>query len=138
VSRQNTAWRHLGGDGHETFEFRPLRIWQAVQPASDSVQNASGGQARQDDPGRIDGVQIAGAQQPLLVGQIKDALGVGVGEHGESMFRLFVQCNISTKKRNILMQSCLVPLLGSRTADHRSPNQRGSARGHSLFPRTSA
>jgi hypothetical protein len=69
-------------------------IGQAVETAPDPVQKTSSGQARQDDPGRIDGVQIAGAQQPLLTGQIEDTLGVGVGEHGGSMFRLFVQCNI--------------------------------------------
>jgi len=85
--------RHLGGDGRETLEFRSLRIRQAVQTAPDPFQNASGGQARENDPGRIDGVQIDGAQQPLLAGQIEDALGVGGGEHGVSVFRLFAQCN---------------------------------------------
>jgi hypothetical protein len=29
---------------------------------------------------------------------LRAALGVGVGEHGGSMFRFFVQCRISTKK----------------------------------------
>jgi hypothetical protein len=70
--------------------LRPCGVRQAVEATSDLLQQTSGGQARQDDPGRIDGVQIAGAQQPLLAGQIEDALGVGVGCMDRSMFRLFV------------------------------------------------
>ena len=46
-------------------------------------------------------IQIAGAQQPLLAGQIEDALIVGTGEHGWSMFRYFVECNFWKTKRNI-------------------------------------
>ena len=56
--------------------------------------------ARQDDPGRADGVQIAGAQQPSLAGRIKDALGVGLGEHGRRMFHYFVESNVRTENRN--------------------------------------
>jgi hypothetical protein len=41
---------------------------------------------------------------------LRDALGVGVGEHGGSMFRFFVQCRISTKKRNSLMQQAATEL----------------------------
>ncbi|CQR42176.1 protein of unknown function (plasmid) [Thiomonas sp. Sup16B3] len=93
--------RHLGGDGHETLKFRPVGVRQTVQATPNLFQQASGGQARQDDPGRIDGVQIAGAQHPLLAGQNEDALSVCVGEHGWSMFRLFVECNRSTKNRSM-------------------------------------
>ena len=91
--------RHLGGDGHQTLVLRSLRVRQAVQTTPDLLQQASGGQARQDDPGRVDGVQIAGAQQPFLADQIEDALGVGVGAHGWSMVRLFVECNILDEKQ---------------------------------------
>lgn len=36
----------------------------------------------QNDPRRTDGVQIACAQQPLLAGQIEDALSVRTVDHG--------------------------------------------------------
>ena len=58
------------------------------------VQQTSGGEARQDNPWRTDGVQIDGAQQPLLACQIEDALGVSVGGHDRQMFRLFFQYSI--------------------------------------------
>jgi hypothetical protein len=45
--------------------------------------------------------KIAGAKQSLLAGQTEDALGVGVGKHGWSMFLLFVECNTWTKNRNV-------------------------------------
>ncbi|MFV0600512.1 MAG: hypothetical protein ACK5NE_01570, partial [Brachymonas sp.] len=42
----------------------------------------------------FDGIQIAGAQKPLLVSQIKNALGVGVGKHGSEYvpFIRLMQC----------------------------------------------
>ena len=69
-------------------------VGQAVQATPDPVQQASGGQARQNDPGRVDGVQIARAQQSLLAGQIEDALAVRVGGHGRIVFHIFVQCSM--------------------------------------------
>jgi hypothetical protein len=71
---------------------------QAVEAAPKLVQQAVGGQARQDDSGRIDGIKITGAQKPLLAGQIENALSMGEGGHGRSMFRLFSKFNCSTKK----------------------------------------
>jgi hypothetical protein len=44
---------------------------------------------RQDNAGRFDSVQITGAQQPFPAGWIEDALGVGDGAHGGSLFRFF-------------------------------------------------
>jgi hypothetical protein len=38
---------------------------QAVKAVPDPVQQAGGDQARQDDPWRVDDVQIADAQQPF-------------------------------------------------------------------------
>jgi hypothetical protein len=101
--------RHLCGDGHQTLVFGPVGVRQAIEAATDLFQLASSGQARQDDPGRVDGAQIAGAQQPLLAGQIEDALGVGVCEHGVSMFQNVVQRNISTKIRNMLVPEPMAP-----------------------------
>ncbi|OJX02320.1 MAG: hypothetical protein BGO72_01065 [Burkholderiales bacterium 70-64] len=69
-------------------------IQWAVEAASNPVQQTSGGEARQDNPWRTDGVQIDGAQQPLLACQIEDALGVSVGGHDRQMFRLFFQYSI--------------------------------------------
>ena len=69
----------------------PLGFRQAVQTTPNPFQQTGGGQALQDDPGRIDGVQIAGAQQPPLAGQSEDTLGVDLGGHGPSMFRRFVE-----------------------------------------------
>ena len=40
-------------------------------------------------------------KQPFLAGQIEDALSMGTGEHGWSMFRYFVECNFLKTKRNI-------------------------------------
>ena len=74
--------RHLRGDGRKAFVLRTRMAGQAIEAAPDLVQQASSGQPRQDDPGRVNGVQIAGAQQPLLAGQSEDALDVGTGEHG--------------------------------------------------------
>lgn len=62
--------RHLGGDGGEAFESRSLRVRQSVQATPHPLQPATGGQARQDDPGRLNGVQIAGAQQSLAADKI--------------------------------------------------------------------
>jgi hypothetical protein len=100
--------RHLGGNGHEALVFGRLGLRQAVQATPNPVQQTRSGQAGQDDPRRIDGAQIAGAQQPLLAGQTEDALGMGVGKHGRSMFLLFVDCTIWTKYRN--SQVGLLPL----------------------------
>jgi len=61
-----------------------------LKTTPDPYHQSCGSHARQDDPGRAEGVQIAGAQQPSLASQIKDALGVGLGEHGWNMFRFFV------------------------------------------------
>ncbi|BAP88789.1 succinate dehydrogenase flavoprotein subunit [Burkholderiales bacterium GJ-E10] len=72
---------HPGGDKGKTLEFRYLCAWQTVKTTPDPFQQSCGSHAREDDPGRADGVQIAGAQQPSLASQIKDALGVGLGEH---------------------------------------------------------
>ena len=77
-------------------------VGQAVEAAPDPVQQTSGGQAREDDPGRADGVQIDGAQQSLLASQIEDTPGVGVGRHGWSVFHLFAKCSIVDIFRNIL------------------------------------
>lgn len=74
--------RYLGGDGAKALEFRNLCIRQTVQATPHLLQQTRGGQARQNDPRRTDGVQIAGAQQPLLAGQFEDALSVGTGVHG--------------------------------------------------------
>jgi len=76
--------RRLGRHHHEAFVFRDRMTGQAIEAAPDPVQQASGDQARQDDPGRVDGVQIAGAQQSLLAGQIEHALAVRVGGYGRS------------------------------------------------------
>lgn len=43
---------------------------------------------------------IAGAQQPLLAGQIEHALAVGVGGHGRRLFHLFSQCSNREKIGN--------------------------------------
>ena len=95
--------RRFGRHHHEAFVFRCRMVRQAVEATPDPVQQASGGQARQDDPGRVDGVQIAGAQQTLLTGQIEHALAVGVGGHGSGMFHIFSQCSILEKHRNIAL-----------------------------------
>jgi hypothetical protein len=71
---------------HHAVGFHPR-----VNIGSAGWVNIGSAPTRQDDPWRIDGVQIAGAQQSLLAGQTEDALGVSVGEHGWSMFRLFVE-----------------------------------------------
>jgi hypothetical protein len=94
--------RHLGCHHHEAFVFRDRMAGWAVQATPDPVQQTSGGQACQDDPGHVDGVQIAGAQQPLLAGQIEDALAVGAGGHGRIMFHVFAKCSIWEKNRNTL------------------------------------
>ncbi len=90
---------------------------------------------RQDDPGRIDGVQIAGAQQPLLAGQIKDALGVGVGEHGEEYVSLIRPKHYLDEKKDQPRAAVFGSVFGDRTADRRRPNQRGIARRRPVFPR---
>lgn len=64
--------------------------------------------AGKNDPGRAHGVQIAGAQQPSLAGQIKDALGVGIGGHDESMFRIFsINVNLPNKWNMVMCGDCL-------------------------------
>ena len=70
--------------------FRSLVVRQAVQATPNPLQQASGGQARQDNPGRIDRVQIAGAKQSFLADKSQDSRGVSIGKHDVSMFRLFV------------------------------------------------
>jgi hypothetical protein len=80
---------------------------QALEIAADLVQQVGGRQARQNEPGWVDGTQVAGAQQPFLADQNEDALSVGVGKDGESMFRLFVDGNILTKIRNTPVPSAL-------------------------------
>jgi hypothetical protein len=80
--------------------FRDRITGQTVETAPDFIQQTSGRQPCQDDPGHFDGVQITGAQQTFLTGQVKEALGMSVGEHDGSMFHLFFKRNILTKKRN--------------------------------------
>lgn len=99
VSRQNTACGTLAAT---TTRPSCSETGWPVQATPDPVQQTSGGQACQDDPGHVDGVQIAGAQQPLLAGQIEDALAVGAGGHGRIMFHVFAKCSIWEKNRNTL------------------------------------
>lgn len=82
--------RSLGGHGAQAVELRWLCAWQAVQAPPHPFQQASSGESREDDAGRVDGIQIAGANQPLLAGQAKNALGVGIGVHGQILFQYFV------------------------------------------------
>ena len=81
--------------------LRTLVTGQTVEAASDLVEQASGYQPRQHNPRCFNGIQITRAQQPLLMNQIEDALGVGVGDHSESMFLLFAKYNNLTTERNI-------------------------------------
>ena len=63
---------------------------QSVETAPDTLQLAGGRQARKHHPWSTDSVQIAGAQQFLLLEQVKDALLMSSVLHKRSMFRLFV------------------------------------------------
>lgn len=50
--------------------------WQTVEAAPDTLQLPGSGQTCQHHPRRADGVQVAGAQEALLVEQGKSALGM--------------------------------------------------------------
>ena len=88
IKKDDTVVVLAGGDKGKTLKFRHLCAWQTVKTTPDPFQQSCCSHARQDDPGRADGVQIAGTQQPSLAGQIKDALGVGVRGHDQSVFRI--------------------------------------------------
>lgn len=81
-TERKPSLRRFGCHHHKAFVLRYRMIRQSIEAAPHPVQQTSVDQTRQDDPGRTDGIQIDGAQQPLLAGQIDDALGMGVGGHG--------------------------------------------------------
>jgi hypothetical protein len=93
--------RHFGGHSDQAFMLGSLTAGQPVDAAPGLLKLAVGCHACEDDPGCPDCIQIAGAQDALLLEQIKDALAVGVGSHcGHNMFHIFVERKYMTNLRN--------------------------------------
>ncbi len=59
---------------------------------------------------RINGTQIAGAQQPLLADQIEDALGVGTGVHGEACSEGSFDTRVRRNHETSVCRACLACL----------------------------
>ena len=79
-----------------------MAIRYTVKATIDSFHETGVGQARECNPGRLDGVEIAGTQQSLPREQIEDASGMGVLLHGVRItFRFAVTCKVSTKVWNM-------------------------------------
>ena len=66
--------RYFNGYRSQAFVLGDRAAGQSVETSPDTLQLAGGRQARKHHPWCTDSVQIAGAQQFLLLEQVKDAL----------------------------------------------------------------